>query len=139
MSAEPPRIYAPQPQAPVQGSKSLSPSGDVTDLILVVHGIGQGVSTILLRSYSDLSDYGSRFVQLTATNEAFDFVYVTNILREVARLAVLLNLSQLSHTDTFIDLNPNHQPLRPSCATSVSNSSLFSGARLSNSTWAKNY
>ncbi|KAG8931603.1 hypothetical protein FRC02_002478 [Tulasnella sp. 418] len=36
----------------------------VTDLILVVHGIGQG---------------------LTATYEAFDFVYATNMFRDVAR------------------------------------------------------
>ncbi|KAG9003236.1 hypothetical protein FRB93_011149 [Tulasnella sp. JGI-2019a] len=52
-------------QTVVQGRKQDgSPMGEVTDLILVVHGIGQG---------------------LTATYEAFDFVYVTNMLRQIAR------------------------------------------------------
>ncbi|KAG8888357.1 hypothetical protein FRB98_007932 [Tulasnella sp. 332] len=51
-------------QIPVQGKKLDGRSmGEVTDLILVVHGIGQG---------------------LTATYEAFDFVYVTNMFRQVA-------------------------------------------------------
>lgn len=44
--------------------KAVDEMKSVTDLILVVHGIGQG---------------------LTATYEAFDFVYATNMFRDVAR------------------------------------------------------
>ncbi|KAG8905484.1 hypothetical protein FRB99_008880 [Tulasnella sp. 403] len=53
------------PQNRIIDAKPIDEMSSVTDLILVIHGIGQG---------------------LTLTYEAFDFVYATNMLREVARV-----------------------------------------------------
>ena len=58
---------------------------NVTDLVLIVHGIGQGVNTSF-PSYRGI-DSRSTF-QLATTYEGFNFVYAANLFRQISRCAV---------------------------------------------------
>jgi hypothetical protein len=60
--------------------------GEVTDLILIIHGIGQGVGRMF---QIHVSCGRTDTLQLATQYEGFNFIYAANLFRQVARYANL--------------------------------------------------
>lgn len=72
-----------RPKSPARvGNEEL---GDVTDLILIIHGIGQGVSCHFVTILFSLPRAHIFFFKLVAQYEGFNFVYAANIFRQISR------------------------------------------------------